>query len=176
MGVSGDVFPRALNDGDALTICHKVFGHVEGDLDGEGAGVLRGVDHGQDARADGDQRQGDLAQRTVSVAWGGGGGKREVKGQRPVCASGRGCDNYPASRNLIPNPGKSIECISRFVSQDQLGWTVCWITHPDLCGAAFQPLPSPTHGLIAPDGVIDWLFWLPFSSARTPISKAGYAE
>lgn len=70
------MFLRALSDGDALTICHKVFGHVEGDLDGERAGVLRGVDHGQDARADGDQRQGDLAQRTVSVAWGSGGKKR----------------------------------------------------------------------------------------------------
>lgn len=63
-------FCRGRNDCDALTICHKVFGHVEGDLDGEGAGVLRGVDHGDDARADGDQGQGDLAQRTVSVAWG----------------------------------------------------------------------------------------------------------
>lgn len=63
-------FCRGLNNCDALTICHKVFGHVEGDFDGERAGVLRGVDHGDHARADGDQRQGDLAQRTVSVAWG----------------------------------------------------------------------------------------------------------
>lgn len=53
---------------DALTICHEVFRHVEGDLDGERAGVLRGVDDGHDTRADGDQRQGDLAQRTVPVA------------------------------------------------------------------------------------------------------------
>lgn len=45
-----------------------MFRHVEGDLDGERAGVLRGVDDGHDARADGDQRQGDLAQRTVPVA------------------------------------------------------------------------------------------------------------
>lgn len=58
---------------------------MEGDLDGERAGVLRGVDHGDHARADGDQRQGDLAQWTVSVAWGrrkgGREGEAEVNGQ-----------------------------------------------------------------------------------------------
>lgn len=53
---------------DVLTICHEVFRHVEGDLDGERAGVLRGVDDGHDTRADGDQRQGDLAEWTVSMA------------------------------------------------------------------------------------------------------------
>lgn len=109
--------------------------------------------------------------------FGGLGGWRKKRGKRweaCLCIWERMC--YFASRNLIPNPAKSIEYISRYVTQDQLGWTVCWITYPNLCGAAFQTLPSPTHGLIAPDGVIDWLFWLPFTSAWTPISKAGYAE
>lgn len=43
--------------------------HVEGDLDGERARVLRCIDDGNDTRADGDQSQGDLVQRTVEVAW-----------------------------------------------------------------------------------------------------------
>lgn len=53
----------------ALTIRDKMLRHVEGDLDGEGARVLCCIDDGNDTRADGDQRQGDLVQRTVEVAW-----------------------------------------------------------------------------------------------------------
>lgn len=41
---------------------------MQGDLDGERARVLRCVDDGDDTRADGDQCQGDLVQRTVQVA------------------------------------------------------------------------------------------------------------
>lgn len=44
----------------ALTIRDKVLRHVEGNLDSEGAGILRSIDNGNDTRADGDQRQGDL--------------------------------------------------------------------------------------------------------------------
>lgn len=43
--------------------------HVEGNLDSERAGILRSIDNGNDTCADGDQRQGDLIQRTVWVAW-----------------------------------------------------------------------------------------------------------
>ena len=68
-----------------------MLGHVEGDLDGERAGVLRGVDHGDDARADGDQCQGDLAQRTVSVAW----GRRRKRGR----SRGQGSDRGPFMRS-----------------------------------------------------------------------------
>lgn len=34
--------------------------HMEGDLDSEGAGVLRSVDNGDDTCADSNQCQGDL--------------------------------------------------------------------------------------------------------------------
>ena len=34
--------------------------HMEGNLDSEGAGILRSIDNGDDTCADGDQRQGDL--------------------------------------------------------------------------------------------------------------------
>lgn len=43
--------------------------HMKSDLDGERAGILCCIDNGNDTRADGDQRQGDLVQRTVQVAW-----------------------------------------------------------------------------------------------------------
>lgn len=43
--------------------------HVESNLDSERAGILCGVDDGNDTRADGDHCQGDLIQRTVGVAW-----------------------------------------------------------------------------------------------------------
>lgn len=59
--------PRS-NESVALTVRYKMLWHVEGDLDGERAGVLRGVDNGNDTCADGDQRQGDLIQRAVRVA------------------------------------------------------------------------------------------------------------
>lgn len=42
---------------------------VKSHLDGERAGILCCIDNGNDTRADGDQRQGDLVQRTVQVAW-----------------------------------------------------------------------------------------------------------
>ena len=53
----------------ALTISNKVLRHMEGDFDGERAGILGSIDNGKDTRADGDQRQGGLVQRTVWVAW-----------------------------------------------------------------------------------------------------------
>lgn len=34
--------------------------HMEGNLDSERAGILRGIDNGNDTSADGDQCQGDL--------------------------------------------------------------------------------------------------------------------
>lgn len=43
--------------------------HMEGDLDGERARVLSCIDDGNDTRADGNQCQCDLVQRTVEVAW-----------------------------------------------------------------------------------------------------------
>lgn len=42
---------------------------VKSHLDGKRAGILCCIDNGNDTRADGDQRQGDLVQRTVQVAW-----------------------------------------------------------------------------------------------------------
>lgn len=128
-------FCCGLNDCDALTICHKVFGHVEGDLDGERAGVLRAVDHGDDACADGDQRQGDFAQRTVSVTWGWrkrgrSTGQRSDSGPFMHPWEDELFSDWRDSGNLILNPDKSIEFISWFVTQDQLGWNVCGITFP----------------------------------------------
>lgn len=84
-----------------------MFGHVQGDLDGERAGVLRGVDHGDDARADGDQRQGDLAQRTVSVAWGWRkrGRSRDQRSDRgPFMQSVRGCVIFQLAGQRESNP------------------------------------------------------------------------
>lgn len=52
-----------------LTICDKMFWNMESNLDSERAGVLCSIDNGNDTCADGDQRQGDLIQRTVWVAW-----------------------------------------------------------------------------------------------------------
>ena len=51
-----------------LTVGYKVLGHVEGDLDGQRARVLRGEDSGHHAGDDGDQGQVDLVQRTGWVA------------------------------------------------------------------------------------------------------------
>lgn len=51
-----------------LTVSDKVLRHVQGDLNSEGAGILRGIDHGQNARAYGDERQCGLVQWTVWVA------------------------------------------------------------------------------------------------------------
>ena len=51
----------------ALTVSDEVFGHVQRDFDGERAGDLRAVHHGQDARADGDQSQRGLVQRAVGA-------------------------------------------------------------------------------------------------------------
>lgn len=62
-------FLPLFNDCVALTVCDKVLRHMQGNLDSERAGVLRGVDNGNDTCADGDQRQGDLIQRAVWVAW-----------------------------------------------------------------------------------------------------------
>lgn len=41
---------------------------MEGNLDREGAGILRRIDNGNDTCADGNQREGHLIQRTVWVA------------------------------------------------------------------------------------------------------------
>lgn len=51
-----------------LTIRDKMLRHMQGNLDSEGAGILRSIDNGNDTCADGNQRQGDLIQRTVLVA------------------------------------------------------------------------------------------------------------
>lgn len=48
-----------------LTICDKMLRNMEGNLDSERAGVLCSIDNGNDTCADGDQREGDLIQRTV---------------------------------------------------------------------------------------------------------------
>lgn len=42
--------------------------HMERNLDSEGTGVLRSIDDGNDTHADGNQRQGDLIERTVWIA------------------------------------------------------------------------------------------------------------
>lgn len=58
------------------------------------------------------------------------------------------------SRNLIPNAGKSIEFISWFVAQDQLGWMVRWITHPNLCITAFHTHFPLQNTVLSPPTVL----------------------
>lgn len=65
----GNIDSFDISQGVPLTIRDEMLRHVEGDLDGERARVLCCIDDGNDTRADGDQRQGDLVQRTVEVAW-----------------------------------------------------------------------------------------------------------
>lgn len=65
----GNIDSFDISQGVPLTICNKMLRHVEGDLDGERARVLCCIDDGNDTRADGNQCQGDLVQRTVEVAW-----------------------------------------------------------------------------------------------------------
>lgn len=65
----GNIDSFDISQGVPLTICDEMLRHVEGDLDGERARVLCCIDDGNDTRADGDQSQGDLVQRTVEVAW-----------------------------------------------------------------------------------------------------------
>lgn len=60
--------PRS-NECVALTVRDKMLRHMEGNLDSEGAGILRSIDNGNDTCTDGNQRQGDLIQRTVWMAW-----------------------------------------------------------------------------------------------------------
>lgn len=54
-----NVLPR-FNKCPALTIRNKMLWHMEGDLNSEGAGILRSIDNGNDTCADSNQCQGDL--------------------------------------------------------------------------------------------------------------------
>lgn len=169
-----------------------MFRHVEGDLDGERAGVLRGVDDGDGTRADGDQRQGDLAEWTVSIAWG-----WKERGRRGGQRSHRGPFMHPQedalfsclqrSRNLIQIKKKASRSILRNpfnLSSDlwprfNLAGALHGITSPIQTSAEqpFRHTSLSKYTILLPlTGIMDWLFWLPFRSSWTPISKPGYAE
>lgn len=73
------LIPDDISQCVSLTICDKMLRHMKGDLDGERARVLCCIDDGNDTRADGNQCQCNLVQRTVEVAWRKEKRKREKK-------------------------------------------------------------------------------------------------